>query len=319
MLRKLLSLPLLAAALALSSGVQAYPDQPVRIVVPNAPGGPVDVVTRVLSEALAKRWGQAVIVDNRPSGGGIVAGNQVARAKPDGHTLGLIVQSAVTILPFLMDSMPYDPVEDFAPISLISSTPFVFLAANDGPIHSWHDATQLAKEKEISIGSYPVGTAFHLAWELTRKQAGIDGLYVPANSGTQVQAELANGDLDLALESPSSARGMLDAGKLRALAITSPERLAILPDVPTLDELGLKGFAFEPWFSLMAPKGTPSETIEQIRQDLIAVLEEPEVRKQLEFFGMVPRTSTPQELAELVRQDRAVSLPLLREMGLSKH
>ena len=316
---KPLSVPLLALALAFGHSAQAFPDQPVRIVVPNAPGGPVDVVTRVLGEALGQRWNQAVIVDNRPAGGGVVAGNQVARAKPDGHTLGLVVQSAVTILPFIMESLPYDPVGDFAPISLVARTPFVFLSAANGPIKTWQDAVDTAKSREITLGSYPAGTAFHLTWEMARRQAGIDGLYVPANSGTQVQAELANGDLDLALEAPSSAKGMIDAGKLRALAITSPQRLPILPDTPTLDEAGLKGFAFEPWFSLMAPAGTPDAVIEQIRQDLAAVLEQPEVRKQLDFFGMVPITTTPAELTRIIAEEREITLPLLREMGLAKH
>lgn len=316
---KSLSVPLLALALAFGHNARAFPEQPVRIVVPNAPGGPVDVVTRVLGEALGQRWNQSVIVDNRPAGAGVVAGNQLARAKPDGHTLGLVVQSAVTILPFIMESMPYDPVRDFAPISLVARTPFVFLSAADGPIQTWQDAVEAARAREITLGSYPAGTAFHLSWEMARRQAGIEGLYVPANSGTQVQAELANGDLDLALEAPSSAKGMIDAGKLRALAITSPQRLPILPDTPTLDEAGLTGFAFEPWFSLMAPAGTPDAVIERIRQDLAAVLEQPGVRKQLDFFGMVPMTTTPAELTRIIAEEREITLPLLREMGLAKH
>ncbi len=315
--------PLIAASLAMAgmlfgASAGAYPDRPVSIIVPNGAGGPVDVVTRVLAEALAKRWDQAVLVENRPAGAGIVAGNQLARAEPDGHTLGLVVQSAVAVLPFIMESMPYDPVTDFAPISLVARTPFIFVVANDSPVQDWADFVALAKEKDVDIGSYPAGSAFHLTWELARRQAGIDGLYVAANSGSQVQAELINGDLDIALDAPSSAKGILDSGHLRAIAITSPDRLPILPDTPTLAESGLEGFNFEPWFSLMAPAGTPTEVIDQIRSDLEAVLAQDEIRKQFDFFGMIPMTSSAEVLAERVREERELTLPLLRDMGLAK-
>lgn len=242
MMKKALS----AFALSLffsATAMAAFPDKPVKIIVSNPPGGPVDVMLRVLATRLSTVWGQPVIVENKPGGSGIVSTSALVKSPPDGHTLGMFVASAITIMPFAVDSLPYDPVKDLQPISLVARTPFVFVVAQNSPLKTWADFVQQAGKKDMSLGSLSVGTAFHLVWEQTARQAGIKALYVPSPSSGKTQLDLMGGLLDVVLDAPSSAKGLIDSGKLRALAITSPERFSGLPNTPTLNEAGLKGYS----------------------------------------------------------------------------
>lgn len=308
---------LIAGFLVMSASIAlAFPDRPVRIVVSNPPGGPVDVMLRVLADQLAVVWKQPVIVDNKPGGSGQVSTSAIVKSEPDGHTLGMVVASALTIMPFTVDKLPYDPIKDLQPISLVARTPFVFVVAPGGPIKTWEDLVAQAKQRELNIGSLSVGTAFHLVWEQTAQQAGIKALYVPSPSSGKTQADLLGGRLDVVLDAPSSAKGLLDSGRLHALAVTSPKRFSGLPQTPTLDEAGLKGYSATPWIGLMGPAGMPVERVQKIERDVRAVLATPAMKARMESLGMIPVASTPKEMADVIQQDRKDMEPLVKRLGI---
>ncbi|OVZ57426.1 ABC transporter substrate-binding protein [Pigmentiphaga sp. NML080357] len=308
----LLALALLAAGPALA----AYPDKPVKIVVPNTPGGPVDVTMRLLATELSRKWGQPVVIENKAGASGMITGAAVAASPPDGYVLGTMLAATMTIVPFAVDKMPYDPQKDLAPITTIARTPFIFLVPKDSPFKTWQDFIEAARSRELKLGSYSIGTGFHLAWEQIARRAGVKALYAPSSSAGKTQGDLLGGILDISFDAPSSAKGLIDSGRLRALAITSAQRFGGLPDVPTLDESGLKGFSTEPWFSLMARTGTPDEIIAKIQRDIAAILASPAMQKQMEMLGQVPVADTPAQLAETIRKDRRNMEPLVKELGI---
>ena len=306
-------------ALVTFSSAQAqntYPDKPIKIIVANPPGGPIDVVLRLLATRLSAMWGQPVIVENRPGGAGIVSAVALLKAPPDAYTLGMVAASSVTIMPFAVDSLPYDPLKDLQPISLVARTPFIFIVRQESPIKTWQDFVQQAKTRDLTIGSYSIGSAFHMVWEQTARKVGVKAVYAPANAASKTQGDLVGGLLDIALEAPSSAKAMLDGGRVRAIAITSPERFAGLPKTPTLSESGLPEYSSLPWLGLMGPAGMPADRVALIQQAVAKVLQEPEMRQRLENFGMIPVGSTPQQMAQTIEQDRRVMAPLVKELGI---
>ena len=294
----------------------AYPERPVKLIISNAPGGPVDLMTRLLADKLGDKWKQPVVVENRPGASGIIATNALARAKPDGYTLGMVVASTVTIIPFAIDSLPFDPQKDLQPISIVARTPFVFVVPSTSPIKTWQNFVDVAKNKDISIGSFSIGTAFHLVWEQISQQAGIDGLYVPSSNSGKTQGDLIGGMLDIALDAPSSAKGMIDSGRLRALAVTGAKRFSGLPDTPTLQEAGLKDYAAEPWIGLMSPAGVPPRIVNAVQQDIAEVLRSADVARQMQVLGMVPQASTPEVLHTTIESDRKQMETLVKELGI---
>ena len=310
------SLGVFGVSAARAQTPSAYPDKPVKIIVANPPGGPIDVILRVLATRLSAVWGQPVIVENRPGGAGIVSTTAVVKAAPDGYTIGMVAASSITIMPFAVDSLPYDPVKDLQPISLVARTPFIFIVRQDSPFKTWQDFVEQAKTRDLTIGSYAIGSAFHLVWEQTARRVGIKAVYAPANAASKSQGDLVGGQLDVVLEAPSSAKAMLDGGRVRAIAITSPERFAGLPDTPTLSESGLAGYSSLPWLGLMGPAGIPPERVALIQKTVAQILQEPAMLKQLETLGMMPVGSTPQQMAETIAQDRLLMQPLVKELGI---
>jgi tripartite-type tricarboxylate transporter receptor subunit TctC len=256
------------------------------------------------------------VVENRPGGAGIVSTAALVKAPADGYTIGMVAASSITIMPFAVDSLPYDPIKDLAPISLVARTPFIFIVRQESPLKTWQDFVQQAKTRDLTIGSYAIGSAFHLVWEQTARRVGIKAVYAPANAASKTQGDLVGGQLDIALEAPSSAKAMLDGGRVRAIAITSPERFAGLPDTPTLSESGLPGYSSLPWLGLMGPAGIPPERIALIQKTVAQILQEPAMLKQLETLGMMPVGSTPQQMAETIAQDRLLMQPLVKELGI---
>jgi len=309
----------LIVLMCLMANVQAqetFPDRPVKIIVANPPGGPVDVVLRVLASRMSALWNQPVVVENKPGGSGIVSTSALLKAAPDAYTIAMVTASSVTIMPFAVDSLPYDPMKDLQPISLVARTPFIFIVRQDSPIKTWQDFVERAKSQDLTIGSYAIGSAFHLVWEQTARRVGIKAVYAPANSAGKTQGDLVGGQLDIVLEAPSSANAMLESGRVRAIAITSPERFAGLPDTPTLAESGLKGYASLPWIGLMGPTGMPAQRVRIIEQTVAAILKEPAMQKQLQILGMIPVGSDPQMLADTILQERRDMQPLVKELGI---
>ena len=293
-----------------------FPDKPVKIIVANPPGGPVDVVLRVLANRLSAIWNQPVVVENKPGGSGIVSTSALVKSAPDGYTIAMVTASSMTIMPFAVDSLPYDPLKDLQPISLVARTPFIFIVRQDSPIKTWQDFVALAKTRDLTIGSYAIGSAFHLVWEQTARRVGIKAVYAPANSAGKTQSDLVGGQLDIVLEAPSSANAMLESGRVRAIAITSPERFAGLPETPTLAESGLQGYASLPWIGLMGPAGVPAERVRVIQQTVAEILKEPLIQKQLQTLGMMAVGSEPQMLADTIAQERRAMQPLVKELGI---
>lgn len=303
------------ALLAPLAAHAAYPDKPVKIIVSNPPGGPVDVMLRVLASKLGTAWGQPVVVENRPGASGIISTSALVKSAPDGYTLGMVVASTVTIVPFAVDSLPFDTQKDLQPVSLVARTPFIFIVPKDSPIKTWDDFVRESKTRSLSVGSFSIGTAFHLVWEQTARRAGIKALYVPSSSSGKTQNDLIGGQLDVGLDAPSSSKGLIDSGRLRALAITSPERFGGLPDTPTLKESGLN-YAPQPWIGLMAPAGVPKDRVALIQKSVSEILKEPAMRAQMETLGMIPIGSTPDVLAATIEADRAEMAPLIKELGI---
>lgn len=312
MLRRVLVM--LAAVLLANAAHAEYPDRPVRIIVSNPAGGPVDVMLRVLATRLSETWRQPVIVENRPGASGIISTGALLKAPPDGYTLGMVVASAITIVPFAVDD--FDPIDDVQPISLVARTPFLFVVAADSPLKTWDDFVRESKKRELNVGSFSIGTAFHLVWEQTARRAGIKALYAPSSSSGTTLNDLIGGQLDVALDAPSSAKGLVDSGRLRGLAITSPQRFAGMPDTPTLQESGMSGYAPQPWIGLMAPKGIPAERVTAIQLAVSAILQEPAMKAQMQTLGMIPIGSTPEVLASTIKTDRAEMAPLIKELGI---
>lgn len=307
----------LAAVLALVSGaVLAFPDKPVKIIVPNPAGGPVDVMARVVANRLGTLWGQPVVIENKTGASGMISIAQLAKSENDGYTLGVVIASTVTIVPFAVDKFPIDPVNDLKPLMMLARTPFVFVVAKDSPLKTWRDFVRESGQRDMTLGSWSIGTAFHLVWEQTAQLAGVKALYAPSASAGKTLGDLVGGRLDVALDAPSSARGLLESGKIRALAITSAKRFSGLPQTPTLDELGLKGFAPQPWISLMAPAGIPADRAAKIQQDVSAVLKEPDIQARMESLGMVVDGSGADALARTIAQERQEMEPLVRRLNI---
>lgn len=303
-----LCLPCLAQA--------AFPDKPVRIIVSNPPGGPVDVMLRVLANKLGEEWQQPVVVENRPGASGIISTGVLVKSPADGYTLGMVVASALTIVPFAVDKLPYDPQKDLQPISLVARTPFLFIVRSDSPFKTWDDFVRASHQRELAVGSFTRGTAFHLIWEQTARRAGVKALYVPSSSSGKTQNDLIGGQLDIALDAPSSSQALIQAGRLRPLVITSPTRFAGLPDTPTLAESGMADYAPQPWIGLMAPAGVPADRIAFIQQSVAKILQDPAMKAQMATLGMIPIGSTPEELGATIDADRTEMAPLIKELGI---
>ncbi|WZB76446.1 tripartite tricarboxylate transporter substrate binding protein [Achromobacter insuavis] len=195
----------LALLLPAAAGA-AYPDKPVKIIVSNPPGGPVDVMLRVLASKLSTAWGQAVVVENRPGASGIISTGALVKSAPDGYTLGMVVASSVTIVPFAVDHLPFDPQKDLQPVALVARTPFLFIVPSDSPIKTWQDFVRESKARSLTVGSFSIGTAFHLVWEQTARRAGIKALYIPSSSSGKTQNDLIGGQLDVGLDAPPVQR-----------------------------------------------------------------------------------------------------------------
>ncbi|HEY7761325.1 MAG TPA: tripartite tricarboxylate transporter substrate binding protein [Burkholderiales bacterium] len=295
---------LLAASLAARAG--AFPDRSVRMVVPYPPGGSTDVVSRALGQKLSEMWGQPVVIDNRPGGGTIIGTDIVAKSAPDGYTL-LLTTTAFTIVPSLTEKLPYDPAKDFEPITLINTTPLALVVNPGLPAHSVKELIALAKARPgaLNFGSAGSGGSNHLAGELFNVMAGVRMVHVPYKGNAPALSDLVGGHVDVVFNGLTSAMPLIKAGKLRPLAVTSLTRAGALPEVPTLDELGLKGFQATAWNGLSAPARTPKEVIDRISADALKVIRSPEFIARLQAEGSDPAGSSPAQFSAFLREESA--------------
>ena len=299
----------LAASLAASSTLPAhaedYPVRPIRIVHGFAPGGAADTLSRIVADGLSKRLGQAVIVDAKPGAGGNIATETVAKAAPDGYTLGLVT-GGHTISAALHKTLPYDPVDSFEMISTMVYYALVIAVRNDYPAKTLGELIAIAKAKpgSLSFGSVGFGSTHHLAGELLNTSAGIAMVHVPYRGDAQTITALLSGDVPVIVGTSVLVAPQVASGTVRALAVTSPQRTALLPQVPTVSEAGVPGFDVRTWAGLLAPKGTPAAIIDQLNRTLREVLADPDSRGKIEtaVAGDV-RASTPDEMKQLVTSE----------------
>ena len=286
---------------------QAYPDKPVRIVVGYPPGGGTDLVARLVQQPLSTRWNQPVVIDNRPGANAIIAAEAVAKAKPDGYTLLMAYATEVSLNPVTVKTLSYDPLKAFAPIMQLASAPLV-LAVNPGlPAKDVKELVALAKAKAgaLSYSSSGSGSVHHFAGELFKLQTGVDILHVPYKGSGPATADAVSGQVQVTYASAASVLRFVQAGRLRALAVTSKSRSAQLPDVPSMVEAGLKEFELTSWYGLLAPAGTPQDIIVKVHADLAAILKAPEIQKSFATQGLDMAGGTPQQFGDFIRAEGA--------------
>ncbi len=295
---------LLAPAIARAQ--DAYPSRPVRIVVPFAAGGGADAVGRVVAQALSERLGRPFVVDNRPGAAGNLGTEQVARAAADGYTL-LVVGPNHTTNPHLFRQLPFDPVRDFAPVSLLTAAPYVLVAHPALPVRSLQDLFALARARPgvLSYGSAGNGTAGHLAMEMIRAQAGLDMVHVPYRGSPPLLTDLMGGRVAVGFDNVLSSAPSIAAGTLRALAVSGAQRAPALRDVPTIAESGLPGFDVRVWQGLLAPAGTPEAIVALLAREVSAALAMPALQERLSLLGVEAIGGTPAEFAAFIAADLA--------------
>ena len=298
-----------AAALALAAAIpsalpslaaaQAYPVKPVRIVVPYAPGGGVDIVARAVAQELGKRIGQTIVVENRTGAGGNIGSEAVAKAAPDGYTL-LMASPANTINPSLYTKMPYDPMRDLAPIALVGTVPAVLIANRSLPVRNVKELVALARAQPgaLTFGSGGSGTTEHLAGEMFKSAARVDVLHVPYKGGAQVMTDLLGGQIALMFVNQLAALPHVTGGKLKALGVASAERSAALPQVPTFAEAGYPELKVAVWWGVMGPAAMPKDVVNHLNREIVAALGSPEMKDRLQAMSARPLGGTPEEFAK---------------------
>ena len=303
-------------ALAGNAHAQSYPIRGVKIVVPWTPGGSNDVLGRVIAQKLSESWGQPVVVENRPGAGGNLGADAVAKSAPDGYTLLVAANNILSINPTMNVGTPFDPIKDFVPITLIGAIP-VLLAVNPSvPAKSVKELIVLAKSKPdgLSFGSAGLGSPQQLSAQLFASMAGIKMQHVPYKGATPLITDLVSGQIQLAFGAINSMLELAKSGKLRALGVGTNKRLSYLPDVPTISE-ELPGYETDIWVGFVAPAGTPAEIVTKIKDEIHRVFAMPGVREKLAAQGIEPKTSTPEELAALVKSDLARWAEVIKATG----
>lgn len=295
-----------------------YPDRPIRLIVPTSPGSTADVVARVVAEHLGKTLSQPLIVENLAGAAGIPGTRQLVSAKPDGYTLA-IVSSNHAINPSLYKSMPYDSVKDITPISVIGTTPLVMVVAENSPYRSVGDllAAARAQPGKINYGSSGNGSVLHLAGELFKSKAGVNMMHIPYRGGNALITDVMSGQIQVAFLAVPSVLAQVQAGKLHALAVSTPERVAALPDVPTLDESGVKGYAYDAWISLIGPAKLPPDIVRTLQAATQRTMADPAVLKTLTPQGFVSQGSSTETAVQTLNAEITKSQALVKAAAVT--
>ena len=297
----------LLALLLLAGPAEAFPTKPVRIIVAFPPGGGTDIVARVVGQKLGEGWNQAVVVENRAGASGTIGTESAARAEPDGHTLFMATMGNMTANQHLYPKMAVDPLRAFAPITKVVDVHFVFLANPALAANSVGELIELAKKRpgDIAYSSSGPGGAPHLAMELFKRQANVDLIHIPYKGSSPSISDLIGGRVMLSMDSLVQSFPHLKAKRLKALAVLGPRRAALLPEVPTIAESGLPGYALTNWFGLLAPAATPKETVLKIHADVIRVLRDPEAKKRITDLGADVVGNSPEDFGAAMRAESA--------------
>lgn len=308
----------LASAPLFTFAQAAYPNRPVRLIAPFPPGGTSDVLSRLLAQKMADGLGQVVTVENRPGAAANIGHELAARAPADGYTLILSNSSTFVTNPHLYRKMPFDPVTDFAPVSMVASAGQVLVVNPSVPANSVAELIALAKAKPnlLNFGSGGVGIQSHISGEMFKSQAGVNMVHVPYKGTIQAVTDCVAGQVQLVFSDMVPAMPQIRGGKLRALAVTSLKRAAVLPEVPTLNESGLPNFDSGVWWAVLAPRGTPAPIIERLNQELARVLKAPEVVAKYADIGLAVEYSTPQAVHALAKKQSPEMAQILKAAGV---
>lgn len=310
-----------AASLGLAAGALAqdvYPDRPVKLIAPIAPGGLTDTLARVLAAALGERLGRPFVVDNRAGGGGIIGMTAAAKSPADGYTLVIVYQGVASVNPVLRKDLSYDTLRDFAPIGLSGGFPLALVSKADLPVKSVQDLIQLARSQpgRLSYASAGAATSSHLAMELFKSQTGLDIVHVPYRGEAPALNDLLAGQVDVEFTSLASVLPHLDNPGLRVLAVSTESRSKLAPAIPTVAESGVPGFQVTGWYGLMAPAGTPANIIERLNRELVAVLGDSAMRERLQAMGLEAFSSPPQEMRTFIAEDMAKWRKVIAESNI---
>lgn len=319
-IRNFLLCVVLTAGFITSPACAPWPDKPIRIVVAAPAGSSVDIVARLLADALRKALAQAIVIDNKPGAGGTLAAAEVAKSPADGYTLFLGFNGPLANAPSLYTSLAYDPARDFTPIILTGSQPNLLAVASSVPAKSLKELVALAKSQpgQLTYASVGNGSVSHVGMELLKIQASLDLLHVPFNGGPPAALAVAAGDVQVIFAAPSNLMGQVASGKLRALAVSSLTRFPPLPAIPTIHEVGIPGLAkFEAiaWNGLVAPAGTPPAIIMRLNRELNAALMLPAVKQKMFDSGIAPGGGTPEAFAQLIKVEASKWGEVIRATG----
>jgi tripartite-type tricarboxylate transporter receptor subunit TctC len=310
--------PALAATASGRASAQAYPARPIRLVVPSSAGaGVTDIMARLVGQRLGESLGQQVVIDNRPGASGILGSEVVAKAPNDGYTL-LIANVSLIVNPYLFAKMPYDPLVDFVPVTMVNTAPQQLVVHPSVPATSVADLVAYAKARpgQLNYGSGGLGSTPFLAAELFKSITGIDVVHVPYKGGAPAIAELVGGQLNFMIENVPGTMPHVKSGKLRALAITSAQRSPLAPDLPTMIEAGVPGYEMSAWNAIFAPKGTPPDIVVRLHAELVRVLRGPEMKEQCAALGAEPIGNTPDELTAFLKADKARWGEIIQARGI---
>ena len=292
----LLALPLHALA--------QYPQRAIKLIVPFPPAGATDIVGRIVAQKLGERFGQAVVVENRPGAGGSIGSDLVAKSAPDGYTLLMATSSTHSIGPALQ-KLPYDPIKDFAAITHVANVPNVLVVSPKLPVASVKELIEYAKARpgKLNFASSGIGTIVHLNGELFKMLAGVDVVHVPYKGTALSIPDLANGNVAMLFDSLASVLPHVKSGSVRPLAMNAPQRSPLLPEVPTLAEAGMPAFDRYTWFGMFAPAGTPADIVRRVQAEVAAALKAPDLRERFDAVGAEPVGSTPEQFVDRIRSD----------------
>ncbi|TRZ56944.1 MAG: tripartite tricarboxylate transporter substrate binding protein [Rhodocyclaceae bacterium] len=296
---------------------QDYPNKPVRMVVPFPPGGTTDILARAVGQKLSESWGQQVVIDNRGGAGGNIGTDIVAKSSADGYTLLMGTVGTHAINASLYGKLPFDPIKDFAPVTLVASVPNVLVVNSTVDSKSVKELIALAKSKpgQLAFASSGNGTSIHLAGELFKSMTGTAMLHIPYKGSAPAIAELLGGQTNMMFDNLPSAMPHIKSGRLRALAVTSIRRSPALPDIPTIAETGISGYEASSWFGVLAPAGTPKDVVAKIQADIAKALNAPEIKERLSGQGAEPVGNTPEQFAEHIKAESAKWAKVVRDSG----
>ena len=315
MKKLLLMLSLLVTALAASA--QSYPSKAIKVIVPFPPGGGTDIIAREIAQKVAANTGWSIVIDNKPGAGGNLGIDAVAKAAPDGYTIGLGQSSNLAVNPTLYSKLPYDSVKDLAPIGVVASAPLLLAVSANSPLKSFNELMAVSKAKpgEINFAYSGNGTVAHLTGVMLQNQANIKWTLVPYKGAAQAATDLIGGQVQLYISSVPTLIGHVRSGKMRALAITSAKRGDDLPDVPSVAESGVRGFEAVTWFGFVAPAGTPKDIVSSLNTEIAKALQAPDVRKKLGDQGADILGGSPEQFGNLIKTDIARWAPGVKQSG----